>query len=335
MTEEAQGLPVSAEQLAPVESDKTRSLAEARAKFNQLLEKQKTSAPAKSSEEAKEPEEAKAKEDEAKEVEKPEPVKRAPEAEKLRAKLLLAGNPKKAVEALSDDELSEWWKKQEEREQAVRLSLQRTSELEKQLEKSKAAVKSEPLAGVPTDDTDLEDISADLSDQFGQEESAALVKALKAMTDPLRKENEQIKAILDQARKTGVESISKKNRDRLAEKLSFLKDNDKAWAQVRSLTEQAINSNPGVYETPEAAFDSVFSDLYGDVLSELDNAKKASDPKTVKARISASIPETSKAVKRDKESTSKDAARAAYLHLQKNPGDVDGARREFGRLQVQ
>lgn len=306
-------------------------LAEHKAKFAELLEKSKRepdlNAPVKKA--AKESDSA------PESVPAPEPdekPKRSPEVEKLRNKLLLAGNPKRAVESLDDDDVVEWWKKQEERERTAALALQRASELEK-LASEKATSKPEPQ-GVPTDELDLDEVESELADQFGEDEAKVLSRALRQLVEPLRKQQHDLAAVIDAARKEGEKQISKTNRERLAEKLPMLKENDRAWEVITAQAREAITKDPQKFTSAAEAFDDAFQALYGDVAAKEPTASQKDDAK-VKARISESGVTAPNTQKRAKAFTPIDAHRAAFEHLLKNADDVEGARKTYGRFQVQ
>ena len=335
-------------------STDTTALADAKAKFNELLAKQKAEPdlnevkfegqetpsgkrgkPAKAPQKAAappEPEEA----EEATPEEKPAqkaPEKRS-EADKLRAKLLLAGNPKRAIESLSDDEVGEWWKKQEEREQATALALQRASDLEKRLPKETTSQESEPQAGVPTDELDLDELKASLVDQFGEEEAGTLAKVLSAAIEPLRKENSEIRTILENARRQGIEQIEKSNRARLGEKLDMLKESDRAWKILNAAAHEEFKRDSKRFTSPEAVYDEVFDGIYGELLTEKAPAP-SKDEAEEKARIAAASHTPPASTKRQRSLRPEDAHRAAYEHLAKNPDDTEGARRVYGRYPIQ
>lgn len=321
-------------QTGQAESAKDR-LAEAKAKFDELLQKQRGTPAPEPAAKAPEPEKAEAKEPEpeAKEEAAPPPkAVKSPETEKLRNKLLLAGNPKRAVDSLDDEEVVEWWKRQEDRERTAALALQRASDLERQLNEATGKKTEEPQ-GVPTEvESDLEDVEDALKDQFGEDESKALILALRAVVDPLRKENEAIKAVIAEAQKTGRAQLEQRNRDRLAKELPAIKESQAAWNAVQREAQERFTREPAKYASPDEAYSEAFQELYGAVLPAKSAATDEPDTGKAKARISASShtpPATQKAPKR---STPADAARAAFTHLLNNPGDTDGARRAYGSL---
>lgn len=329
------------------------ALAAAKASFDKLVAKQaaepdlnkpfpeqatpnkkaKPKAPQKPQEAASEPEAVEAVAEEKPAVEAP---KKRSEADRLRAKLLLAGNPKKAIDSLSDEDVGEWWKKQEEREQATASALQRASDLEKQIKSPETSEKSEPLAGVPTDDLDLDEIKSSLADQFGEEEATALANVLSAVLAPIQQENREIKTILENARKHGVQQIEKSNRERLGDKLAMLKTNDRAWAMLTQAVHEELKKDPKKHSSAEAVFDDVFESVYGDVITEAAPTSAPEEDKAEeKARIAASSHTPPSSAKRQRSFTPMDAHKAAFEHLLKNPEDTEGARRSYGRYTVQ
>lgn len=310
-------------------------LADAKAKFEALLASRRGPAPEEPKAEEAAPEEAK-KEEPAKEAAPapaPEPVKaKSPEVEKLRNKLLLAGNPKRAVESLDDEEVAEWWKRQEERERTAALALQRASDLERQLKEATDTEPEEPQ-GVPTSDqSDLNAIAASLSDQFGEDEAKAIVSVLKAVIDPIRKENEAIKAVIQEAQKNGRAQLEQRNRDRLAKDLPALKESGAAWNAIQREAQERFAKEPSKYASPDEAYSEAFQELYGAVLPAKSAATDEPDTGKAKARIAASSHTAPSSQKGTKKITPVDAARAAFVHLTKNPGDTDGARRTYGQL---
>ena len=309
-------------------------LAEAKAKFNELLAKQRDD-----SNLAKPIRKTGPKDEEEAPVAEPEKQKKPEkpaELTGLRQRLVLAGIPRKLVEPLSDSEVAEVWKKQEERENAAADAIRRASELEKQLA-PKAAAKSEPLAGVPTDEVDLEALTSTLSDQFGEEESQAIANTLKASVEPLLTKIARLESIIEAARKSGEEREVKTNRARLSEKLSMLKENDAAWNGLEAIVRTRIETQSSKYPTVEAVFDEVFGDLYGEIVAERAAAIPAPEDKTreQKARIAASATSAPATSRKAKEYGPVDAHRAAYETLLKNPDDVEGARKNYGRYVVQ
>lgn len=311
-------------------------LADAKAKFEALLASRRGPAPEEPKAEEAAPKEPEEKEEPAKEAAPapaPEPVKaKSPEVEKLRNKLLLAGNPKRAVESLDDEEVAEWWKRQEERERTAALALQRASDLERQLKEATDTEPEEPQ-GVPTSDTsDLNAIAASLSDQFGEDEAKAIVSVLKAVIDPIRKENEAIKAVIQEAQKNGRAQLEQRNRDRLAKELPALKESGAAWNAIQREAQERFAKEPSKYASPDEAYSEAFQELYGAVLPAKGSATDEPDTGKAKARIAASSHTAPSSQKGTKKITPVDAARAAFVHLTKNPGDTDGARRTYGQL---
>ncbi len=307
------------------------SLAQAKAKFQELLDKQRGKS-AEAPKAAEPAQEAAPATEEPKQEAAPPAKAKSPEVEKLRNKLLLAGNPKRAVESLDDDEVSEWWKRQEERERTASLALQRASDLEKQLASKATSTQPEEPQGVPTSESlDLDEIADSLTDQFGEDEAKVLTAALKGLIEPLRKENDQIKAIIAEAQKQGRAQLEQRNRDRLSKDLPALKGNSLAWTAIQREVAERVTREPQRYASPEEAYDDVFKGMYGDILSAQKPAPDVDDGKA-KARISASSHTPPSTQRAPKSRTPADAARAAFNHLLKNPGDKDGARNVFGHL---
>ena len=319
----------------PVDEKKPDNrLSEAKAKFAELLQKQQAAtAPKEPAEEA--PAEAQESKEEPKAEAAPEkekPKARDAGVEKLRNKLLLAGNPKRAVESLDDEEVSEWWKRQEERERTAALALQRASDLEKQLAQKAAGQDEEPL-GVPTsDEPDLDELTSSLTEQFGEDEAKALTGAMKAILSPVLKENAEIKRVIAEAQRMGREQTDSKNRSRLAKELPALKESDAAWKSIQRDAHERYNREPQKYASPDEAYSEAFQELYGAVLPAKGSSPDEADSGKAKARIAASSHSAPNSQKAPKSYRPVDAARAAFDHLLKNPGDKDGARNVFGRL---
>lgn len=326
-----------AKQVAKADAD---VLAEQKAQFSALLEKQKADAPKKAK---KAPQSERVIEEDSDEppagAEAHAPVK-AEEPEKpqelsgARQRLALAGIPRKIIDNLSDPEVDEAWKKQEERESAKDAAIQRAAEYEKQLGIKATGKPSEPQAGVPTEELDLDELANDLSAQFGEDESKAIASVLAKVIGPLQQENAQIKAVLMAAREKGIQDISARNRARLAEKLSFLSKNDSAWQTLHSLAVQASERTPTKYASPEAAFDEAFENVYGDVVKSL--AEKAPDKSAgeQKSRVAASTATAPSASKREKTYDVIDASHAAFRALIKG-GTVDEAKAAYKHMNVQ
>ncbi len=268
----------------------------------------------------------------------PEKAKpRSEEVDRLRAKLQLAGAPKAAVESLTDDDVREWWKTQEKREADYSSALARASEVEKKTAETTAKT-SEPTNGVPTDSADLDEIASELADQFGEEESGSILKALHALTAPLQAKVASMESMIAEARKRSVESISKTNRERLSEKLPFLKESDDAWGVLHELVEREFKANPTKFSSAEEGFDHVFQRLYGPLVAEkapaAEEETKDDDIADEKAQIAASAPTPPASKKREKKASPIEAAYEAFKHLDRggDPEDVDGARRAYRRM---
>lgn len=275
---------------------------------------------------------------------KPEPVKVAPEPpkaaapspelEKLRAKLLLAGAPKKAIETLSDDEVRDWWKGQEERVKNDTLAYQRASEAEKKLAALQGT--TEKVAEqVPTATSDLQEIASELADKFGEDETGVLLTALQKLVAPLQRELKETRDILANARERGLQDISTKNRDRLAAKLPMLKENDNAWKVIQAQALERSKSDPSKFSSADAVYDDVFNDLYGGIQVEAPRVAPVPDKAAdEKARVQASALTPPGTTKREKKVTPMDAAFAAFKLLRKNPEDLDGAKRAFSQASL-
>lgn len=255
------------------------------------------------------------------------------ETEKLRAKLLLAGFPKEAIESTTEDKLRSWWQGQEEREQARAAALQRASDLEKRFTQTTSKPAEPSDEGVPTAEEDLDDIAKELSDQFGEDEAGALLKAVKKLVEPYRAKTDRLEAFIESARKRGAQDISQRNRARLAEKMPMLKDNDRAWSLIHSHVEQVFQNEPNKHSSAEAAFDDIYQAIYGGIEVAKEAPASAPDPDRYaeeKARIAASAPTVPDSHRHQKVSSPTDRAFAAFKVLRKNPEDLEGAQRAYG-----
>lgn len=326
---------------APKQADpKADRLAEVRAKFDEVLRKQrelsgeapeekpKRAAKKKEPKPATEaaPEKAQAApESEETPEEAPKP-KRDPEVDRLRRKLRLTGTPEKAIESLSDAEVREWWETVEERERSAALALERASRAEKELKgKAETTAKSEPL-GVPTDGPDLDAIARDLADQFGEDEAGTILKALKKLVSPLQEELGTIKQVFGEARERTAKQIADTNRKRLSEQLPDLAKNDRAWDNLNEFVLEAFEDDPSRYATSEEAYDDAFQTIYGGVLASIKKTKE-SDFSDDAEEVSASDLTPPRAKSKPRAQTPEEAAFAVFKHLRSEPGDVDGAKR--------
>lgn len=343
-TVEAQAVEAVAESRG-AEGEKGDGLKEARAKFDAILAKQKAADADEAPREkpAKKPKAEKpAKAQASTETEAPkeaEPAKKPDrEVERLRAKLALAGHPKKAIESLADEDVREWWRNVEEREAAQEDALRRAAVLEKKLKSpADATGDGEPQRGVPTSDPDLDAIERELAAQFGEDEAGVISKAFRQLTEPIRAKVAAMEDLFRAAKERGVEDISAKNRNRLSEKWPHLKENDRAWGLIQKEVLSAFEADPTAYKSPEEAFDDIASGIYGDLEVQATNGHEVHDSDaeeetaTLKARISASGPTTSERKGKPKPATPMDAARAVFNHLREDPEDVVGAQRAWRR----
>jgi len=257
------------------------------------------------------------------------------EMDRLRAKLLLSGAPKAAVETLSDDDVREWNRNQEERERDRQAAFDRAAAAEKKLAETTSKT-PEPTKGVPTEELDLEDIASQLATQFGEDEGGLFMKALQAVTAPLLTRIGEMETVLNDARKRGVETISKTNRERLSEKLPFLAESDEAWKVLHDLVEADFKSNPSAYKSAEEGFDKRFEQLYGPLvpahIEEVELESEAEDKADQRAQIAASAPTPPNVTKREKKLSPEQAAYAVFKHLDSGDAeDIEGARRIWNR----
>jgi hypothetical protein len=258
---------------------------------------------------------------------------RDPEHEKLRTKLRLAGHPQKAIESLSDQEVREWWTLQEQRERDNAEVRERAAALQRAT-KGEATSQPEPDDGVPTGALDLDDIAEELKAQFGEDEAGALRRALETLMTPIVNRVHQLEGVIQKAQEKGKASIVESNRSRLSEKVPHLKDNDRAWSIVQSQVEAAFAKDPASYPSAEAAFDDFAQALFPDAYVEREAEPEEEKSEALKARIAAAAPTPPKSQKSTKKATPVDAAYMAFRVLDKDPDDLEGARRAFNRASL-
>ncbi len=323
---------------APTESKQPDRLLAAKAAFQSLLASEKANetpdiqAATKAADAVRAKEKAPPKALAAKaETKAPAAPKADPENEKLRTKLRLAGHPQKAIESLSDTEVREWWTLQEQRERDNAEVRERAAALQRS---SKATSASEPEDGVPTDGMDLDDIAEELKAQFGEDEAGALRRALETLMTPLVGRIGQLEGVIRNAQEKGRISIVEANRQRIAEKVPFLKDNDRAWQIVQSQVEAAFAKDPASYASAEAAFDDISQALYPDSFVEKAEEPEEDKAEALKARIAAAAPTPPKSQKSTKKATPLDAAYMAFKVLDRDDSDLEGARRAFNRASL-
>ncbi len=313
---------------APSDSKQPDRLSAAKAAFDSLLASQKANdvpdiKAATKAALAVKPEKAAPAKVEAK---APAAPQKNPEDEKLRNKLRLAGHPQKAIESLSDSEVREWWTLQEQRERDNAEVRERAAALQRS---TKATSQPEPDDGVPTGELDLEDIAEELKAQFGEDEAGALRRALETLMTPIVNRVHLLEGVIQKAQEKGKASIVESNRQRLAEKVPHLKDNDRAWSIVQSQVEAAFAKDPAAYASAEAGFDDITQALFPDSFVEREPEEDKAE--TLKARIAAAAPTPPKSQKSTKKATPIDAAYMAFQVLDKDNDDLDGARRAFNR----
>lgn len=263
----------------------------------------------------------------------PAAPKADPESEKLRTKLRLAGHPQKAIESLSNDEVREWWTLQEQRERDNAEVRERAAALQRSM-KGEATSEPEPDKGVPTGDLDLDDIAEDLKAQFGEDEAGALRRALETLMTPIVNRVHLLEGVIRKAQEKGKASIVEANRSRLSEKVPLFKDNDRAWSIVQSQVEAAFAKDPASYSSVEAAFDDFAEALYPDAFAEKAPEVEEDRSEALKARIAAAAPTPPKAQKSTTKATPIDAAYMAFKVLDRDPDDLEGARRAFTRASL-
>lgn len=320
MSEQETVLPGSEVALAaPEKGQEDNILAEHRALFEKVKAGIKPSETKK--EAKKEPPKAAPAAAEEKPAEEPAKPKSSPRIQKIRTSLEAEGVSKKALDALDDDEVLEFWEREEVRNEASR-------SLHRELEESKKPKAPPPE---PVKDTTLEDITAELSEQFGETEAAALAKVILSREQGYKGRIEALESMLNQARESGQKKIIQDNRDRLAERLPTLAENDKAWGHIERAVLAAFQENAKAYDSAEDAFDAIFEDLYGDVAlheeakEEPKETEEAKNGEDLKSAIEASAPSLPGKSQSERRMSAFEKHRKVFNHLKKHPDDVAGA----------
>lgn len=285
-------------QTAPTREEKQAQLAKEKELFNGLVAKRNAEQEAKAAPPKKAKVEA--------------PLEAAPEPEKPKAPEAPARHPE------VDKEL-----------QALRAEL---AELRSAASPNKA---KEPEPEAETYEPEIPD---ELSSQFGEEE----IKGFTALMKPLFERLSKIEGLIENTQKANVEQISKSQRQRLAEKSPILKTSDRAWDALHRSVLEDFEKNPKKYGSLDEAYDSAHKDFYGEAEEPEETpapepakiAAKEKDEETV-SRIKASSTTPPGPAKREKRGDVLAASYKAFQHLQKNPGDVNGARGAFRNMIVQ
>lgn len=294
-------------------------LAEHRALFEKIKAGKK---PTEVTKEAKKepPKKAEKPAEEPKAEEAPKP-KVSTRVQRIRDSLEKEGVSKKALDALDDDEVVEFWEREETRNEASR-------SLHRELQEAKAPKAPPPE---PEKDTSEDDVMAALVEQFGESEAKAIAKIMVAREKALDKRIASLESMLEKARESGQRKIIEDNRERLAERLPTLADNDKAWGHIERAVLAAFKENAQAYDSAEDAFDAIFEDLYGD-MAKPEAKQEEEEPKTeakngedLKSAIEASAPSLPGKSQSERRLSAYEKHRKVFNHLKKHPDDVAGA----------
>lgn len=182
------------------------------------------------------------------------------------------------------------------------------------------------------EDDELEGIKAELVERFGDEEGAALAKALEAVHAPAKRRIEQLENFLRDATNQGAKNVARTNRSRLAATWPHLAENDEAWSVIRDRVEAVTAKDPAKFESLEDAYDAVAEAVYGGIA--VSGEKPDQDAEEEAARISASAMSAPAKSGQDKKLTQMQAAKAVFEHLKKNPEDKAGAKRLARELKL-
>lgn len=209
--------------------------------------------------------------------------------------------------------------------------------LRAELAELKAAAKPKEPEPEPEEEPE---IAPELSEQFGESET----KALMAMMKPLLDRISSMEKMIENAQKQSVEQLSKSQRQRLAEKNPLLAKSERAWEALHRSVLEDFEKNPKKYPDVDSAYNKAYADFYGEdeepeaaveeEKPDLAAAEKEKEEETV-SRIKASSPSTPGHAKREKKGDVLSASYKAFQHLQKHPGDVNGARGAFRNMIVQ
>jgi hypothetical protein len=225
------------------------------------------------------------------------------------------GEEKIVVEAVAHKEKPKPEAKKPEAVDHSKVELEKLRrELAEVKEKLPTPPKPEPEA------SDFDAVQAHLAEQFGEEESAILIKSFKALIAPRENRIASLEQMIHQAIEKSNVSTAKANRARLSKEYSHLGESDKAWEMIDSQAKALMGS--GDYDTPDAAFDAVVAALYGEA-----KAKAADDAEEEASRIAASTPTQPGSARRERKLTNDQKSRAIFDHLVKNPDDAAGAKR--------
>lgn len=240
---------------------------------------------------------------------------------KIREALKRDGFSEVALGKLDDDEVAELWEREELRNEAQRNT-------HRELE-SLRTPKAPEAHAAPANDAEIEELVAPLKDLFEDDVAAAVGKAFKAALDKRDKRIEGLETRLSKASERAQREIIEDNRERLAERLPLLAENDRAWGHIEGAVLSAFQKNASAYETAEDAFDAVFEDLYGDLAHEPEKKEEKTEDADLKAQIAAAAPSLPGKSQQERRLSAMDKARKVLTSLQKG-ADVASAQKAAG-----
>jgi uncharacterized protein YfcZ (UPF0381/DUF406 family) len=241
--------------------------------------------------------------------------------------------PDSQIDKLSAEEALEWQTSVAKNTSETDRVYRERAELQKELEalKDQAATKEEePTRAVPASSVDLTEAKSQLSEQFGDSEAEVLIKVLEGLVSSRDERIGQLEETIHSAQETSAAQIERMQRDRLGEAIPQLKDSDDAWKVFRDAAEAKLSANGQEFSSPEELFTATAEALYG---SDVFKPKEESPPTEVedtKAQKAAATPTVTTKRKTPKKLTGEEAQWRAFQHLDKNPGDIRGAKRAQG-----
>ena len=283
------------------------------------------------------PEEAESQED-APKVEVREAVV-SPELKKAREVLRLrASVPAAVIERLSEEEALEWAASSSKSASEIDRAFMERADLQKELRELKeAASQGEPSSAVPAPGPlDLEAVRSQLSEQFGEEEAAALTGVMK----PLHERISQLESLVESAKENNANHISQSNRERLSQFIPLLAESDRAWESVEREVIALAEKDPSAFKDAAGFFDDALKALYGDdaldatVDDEEDlEPEEQEDEDEGRREREKATPLTKSKKPSPRKLPPKESDWQVFKHLDVHPGDIRGARRK-GRVKT-
>lgn len=240
--------------------------------------------------------------------------------------------PDSQIDKLTSEEAQEWATSVAKNTSETDRIYRERAELQKELEtlREAATKEEEPTRAVPAPSVDLAEAKSQLSEQFGDSEAEVLMKVLTGLIAPGNERLDSLEGTIQSAQETSAAHVEQTQKDRLGKYLPQLKDSTDAWKTFRSAVEAKLQANGQEFSSPEELFDATAKDLYGsDVFEEKEEPAPVVEEDT-KAQKAAATPTTTTKRKTAKKLKGVDAHYAAFTHLEKNPGDIRGAKRAQG-----